>query len=73
MSIYMLQDCEIIYSKCDLPRMSIQNPCLGTERATDSNEYTIYKLTIFPSNCISNQYWEIPDLGSRQLSKNIPL
>jgi hypothetical protein len=69
----MLQDCEIIYSKCDLPLMLIQNPYLGTKRATYSNEYTIYKLIIFPSNCISNQYWEIPDLGSHQLSKNTPL
>jgi hypothetical protein len=43
--------------------MSIQNPYIGTKRATYSNEYTIYKLTIFPSDCISNQYWEIPDVG----------
>jgi hypothetical protein len=42
----MLQNCEIISSKCDLPLMSIQNPYLGTKRATYSNEYTIYMLTI---------------------------
>jgi hypothetical protein len=71
--IYMLQDCEIIHSKCDFPQMSIQNPYLGTKRTTYSNEYTVYKLTIFPSSCINDQYWEIPDLGSRQLSKNTPL